>query len=172
MFAGVIFPTAAEGVDPILGVQNGAYFNVRSPLSERYIDEYQNVNGVAVATGKSYPTANYVSDGLNTCAKFVETIAELVAIQNPREGQVVFVKGYHAPDLFIELKPYKGGGNFVWSATSMATPDNGIVFAVSGITTGRWIRLNKNQITPELFGSKGNGSYDDRPAFQAAAIIP
>ena len=168
VFAGVIFPTAAEGVDPILGVQNGAYFNVRSPLSEHYINEYQNVNGVAVATGKSYPTANYVSDGLNTCAKFVETIAELVAIQNPREGQVVFVKGYHAPDLFIELKPYKGGGNFVWSATSTATPDNGIVFAVSGITTGRWIRLNKNQITPELFGSKGNGSYDDRPAFQSA----
>lgn len=60
VFAGVVFPTAAEGVDPILGVKNGAYFNVRSPLSEHYIDEYQNVNGVAVATGKSYPTSDYV----------------------------------------------------------------------------------------------------------------
>lgn len=60
VFAGVVFPTAAEGVDPVLGVQNGAYFNVRSPLSEHYIDEYQNVNGVAVATGKSYPTSDYV----------------------------------------------------------------------------------------------------------------
>ena len=62
MFAGVVFPTAAEGVDPVLGVQNGAYFNVRSPLSKHYIDEYQNVNGVAVATGKSYPTSDYVQD--------------------------------------------------------------------------------------------------------------
>lgn len=62
VFAGVVFPTAAEGVDPVLGVQNGAYFNVRSPLSEHYIDEYQNVNGVAVATGKSYPTSGYVQD--------------------------------------------------------------------------------------------------------------
>ena len=62
VFAGVVFPTAAEGVDPVLGVQNGAYFNVRSPLSEHYIDEYQNVNGVAVATGKSYPTSDYVQD--------------------------------------------------------------------------------------------------------------
>ena len=60
VFAGVVFPTAAEGVDPVLGVQNGAYFNVRSPLSEHYIDEYQNVNGAAVATGKSYPTSDYV----------------------------------------------------------------------------------------------------------------
>ena len=62
VFAGVVFPTAAEGVDPILGVNNGAYFNVRSPLSEHYIDEYQNVNGVAVATGKSYPTSDHVQN--------------------------------------------------------------------------------------------------------------
>ncbi len=60
VFAGVVFPTAAEGVDPVLGVQNGAYFNVRSPLSEHYIDEYQNVNDLPVATGKSYPTSDYV----------------------------------------------------------------------------------------------------------------
>ena len=62
VFAGVVFPTASEGVDPILGVKNGSYFNVRSPLSEHYIDEYQNVNGVAVATGKSYPTSEHLQN--------------------------------------------------------------------------------------------------------------
>ena len=72
VFAGVIFPTTAEGVDPILGVQNGAYFNVRSPLSEHYIDEYQNVNGVAVATGKSYPTsAHFQNISEHTALPFV-----------------------------------------------------------------------------------------------------
>ena len=73
VFAGVVFPTASEGVDPILGVPNGAYFNVRSPLSEHYIDEYQNVNGVAVATGKSYPTSDHFQNiSEHTALPFVD----------------------------------------------------------------------------------------------------
>ena len=73
VFAGVIFPTTAEGVDPILGVKNGAYFNVRSPLSEHYIDEYRNVNGVAVATGKSYPTSDHFQNiSEHTALPFVD----------------------------------------------------------------------------------------------------
>ena len=74
VFAGVVFPTTAEGVDPVLGVQNGAYFNVRSPLSEHYIDEYQNINGVAVATGKSYPTSDHFQNiSEHTALPFVDS---------------------------------------------------------------------------------------------------
>lgn len=132
VFAGVVFPTAAEGVDPILGVQNGAYFNVRSPLSEHYIDEYQNVNGVAVATGKSYPTSDYVQDiSEHTALPFVlETVYKLnqrVALDNgdivkstvdgnandPNVDMTGWVKVSNNIvqfNSYAELRNYKGGG--------------------------------------------------------------
>ena len=53
---GRIYMTPADGVDPKIGVPAGYYFNVRSPSDDSYVDEYQNVNGVAVATGKIYPS--------------------------------------------------------------------------------------------------------------------
>ena len=53
---GRIYMTPADGVDSKIGVPAGYYFNVRSPLDDSYVDEYQNVNGVAVATGKGYPS--------------------------------------------------------------------------------------------------------------------
>lgn len=53
---GRIYMTPADGVSPEIGVPAGYYFNVRSPSDDSYVDEYQNVNGVAVATGKSYPS--------------------------------------------------------------------------------------------------------------------
>ena len=51
-----VFETPEAGVDPTTGVEDGEYFNVRSPSSDSYIDEYQNIGGAAVATGKSYPS--------------------------------------------------------------------------------------------------------------------
>lgn len=52
-----VFETPEAGVDPVTGVTDGAYFNVRSSSDESYVDEYQNVDGSAVATGKSYPSS-------------------------------------------------------------------------------------------------------------------
>lgn len=51
------YNSAADGVDPVTGVADGAYFNVRSSSDESYVDEYQNVGGSAVATGKRYLSA-------------------------------------------------------------------------------------------------------------------
>lgn len=59
-FSGRIYPTPSAGVDPVTGVPNGAYFNVRSTSNDNFIDEYRNVGGVATSTGKSYPTSQYV----------------------------------------------------------------------------------------------------------------
>lgn len=53
---GKVYSTPEAGVDPVTGVADGAYFNVRSSSDESYVDEYQNVGGSAVATGKSYPS--------------------------------------------------------------------------------------------------------------------
>jgi len=52
--------TKEAGVDPITGVSDGAYFNVRSADDSTVATEYQNVGGSAVATGKSYPSGSYV----------------------------------------------------------------------------------------------------------------
>lgn len=52
-----LFDTPAAGVHPVTGVPVGSYFNVRSPNTESYADEYQNVGGVATPTGKRYLSA-------------------------------------------------------------------------------------------------------------------
>lgn len=54
------FTSVELGVDPVTGVADGAYFNVRSEGGDTVAIEYQNVGGVATATGKSYPSGNYV----------------------------------------------------------------------------------------------------------------
>lgn len=57
---GKVYDTPEAGVNPVTGVQNGEYYNVRSSSDDSYIDEYQNIGGSAVATGKSYPSGSYV----------------------------------------------------------------------------------------------------------------
>lgn len=54
---GNVYNTPEAGVDPVSGVADGAYFNVRSSNNESYVDEYQNVGGVPTPTGKSYPSS-------------------------------------------------------------------------------------------------------------------
>lgn len=56
------YNSAADGVDPVTGVANGAYYNVRSSSDESYVDEYQNVVGVPTPTGKSYPSGAAVNE--------------------------------------------------------------------------------------------------------------
>lgn len=76
----------------------------------------------------------------------LESIADLLIIQTPFDGQTVHVKSYLAGNNV-------GGGAFVWNSTSTAT-DNGVtVFAVTGITTGRWIRPGDEIITPYHAGA-------------------
>lgn len=57
-----VFKTPEAGVDPVTGVADGAYFNVRSSSDESYVDEYQNIGGVPTPTGKTYPSAAALSE--------------------------------------------------------------------------------------------------------------
>lgn len=61
-FSGRIYPTPSAGVDPVTGVPNGAYFNVRSTDDDNFIDEYQNIGGVPTPSGKSYPSASAIAN--------------------------------------------------------------------------------------------------------------
>ena len=71
---------------------------MRSPSDDSYVDEYQNVNGVAVATSKSYPSGELtqsMSEQIDRTAYFYRTITEMAADKSLTDGKVVATKGYH-----------------------------------------------------------------------------
>ena len=127
-FAGRIFQTPAAGVDPITGVPNGYFYNVRSPSNDAYIDEYQNVDGVPTATGKSYPSATAhiettrVDDGSETqkvindkSVRVFESIADLLSYTSRGNGQTVFVKS-------------NDGGHFTYQSAKSNINDGVIIY--------------------------------------------
>lgn len=61
----VTIPTynnATDGVNPVTGVANGAYFNVRSTEDDGFLVEYQNIGGVPTPSGKSYPSSSALNN--------------------------------------------------------------------------------------------------------------
>lgn len=86
----------------------------------------------------------------------VESIADLIAIQNPKDGQVKCVKSYHTG-------VNKGGGYFVYESAKSTVNDGGIV--ING-----WVRQGFDALDPYMFGAYGdwnaytqNGADDTVP---------
>lgn len=90
----------------------------------------------------------------------VGTIADLRALSlTLSTGDMVKVLGYYtAGDL--------GGGDFIYNSTSSATEDNGAVIDPTTLA-GRFLRIVPTLVTPQLWGAKADGSYDDAAAIQA-----
>ena len=112
---------------------------------------------VAAGAGVNGWDANLVAYGETTQKQIndgLESIATMLAIKNPRNGQRVYVKSYHAG-------LSKGGGFFVYDSTKASTNDNGLV--ISG-----WVRQDVKEIAPELFGAKGDNYSNDTVAVQGA----
>lgn len=96
------------------------------------------------------------SDGLNQqqINDGLPTIAELASIENPRNGQRVYVKSYHAG-------LNKGGGTFIYNSSKASQNDSGSV--ING-----WVRQFESIVTPFMFGAKADGSTDDTLALTRA----
>jgi len=61
------------------------------------------------------------------------SVTELIAQEGSEDGQIAYLKGYYAVG-------DGGGGPMYWDATSTETADDGMIFQVTGVTTGRWKR--------------------------------
>ncbi len=75
---GRVFTSPAAGVDPLTGVPDGSFFSVRSLSSNSYLDEFQNVGGIPVPTGKFYPTADGLEQSFIDLATSMAQIATAV----------------------------------------------------------------------------------------------
>lgn len=83
----------------------------------------------------------------------VESIADLIAIQNPKDGQVVHTKSYHEGI-------NKGGTSYYYDSTK-STINNG------GSIINGWVAIGEiNSVTQ--WGAKGDGASNDSVAFQNA----
>ena len=91
----------------------------------------------------------------------VESIADLIYIQNPKNGSRVYVKGYRAPTLFVEANPFKGGGAFIFDSSKSSVNDGGVV--ING-----WVRQIEDRVTPCMFGAYADDSTNDVPYIQSA----
>lgn len=133
------FNTTEAGIDPVTGVADGAYFNVRSSNDESYIDEYQNVGGVATPTGKSCPSGSYV-----------ETIADYTALP--------FKQG---KNYALYERVQLNNGDIVKSSVDGNTNDPNVDM------TG-WINENGNFVDASIFGIKSSRTEDQTDKFKKA----
>jgi len=95
------------------------------------------------------------------------SVAHMLTTEGLFDGQTVPLLGYYAVG-------DGGQGEIYWDATSTETADDGMIFQVTGVTTGRWKRPDKSYLgmIPEQFGTKGDGDgagggTDDTAALQS-----
>jgi len=63
-----------------------------------------------------------------------------LALQKGTEGATVYVS-------YATTAGDRGGGNYRWSDSAVNTPDGINYVQVTGVTTGRWVRMRNNNYT-------------------------
>jgi hypothetical protein len=105
------------------------------------------VAGGTPGTWTSFAAANYVNS--------------VASLQDGNDdGDVVVLLGYYTPG-------DGGSGLLRWNASSTDTANNGTIFAIAGVSTGRWMRIYDDGVNVRWFGAKGDGVVNDSPAIQA-----
>lgn len=77
------------------------------------------------------------------------SIADMLAVRNPKNGARFAVTGYHSDSLL-------GGGDFLYVENSILIADNGVVFDCPD--GGKWVRLHKGFVCFYDYGAKSDGT--------------
>ena len=100
------------------------------------------------------------ADGVKLVGGALRKVADVDALraeQGTRDGEQVWLEAYGTG-----FANGGGGGPLFWDAASVATDDGWRVFAVSGVTTGRWVRPVTGEIDVAWFGLPKSGfCYDE-----------
>jgi Tail spike TSP1/Gp66 receptor binding N-terminal domain len=89
----------------------------------------------------------------------IESFTGLRASLARYDGDLRTLIGYRAGSV-------KGAGQFKWVAASTIPDDGGSRAAVSGVPTGRWVRIVSGPYTPEMYGADGTKSNDPDAIFR------
>lgn len=106
-------------------------------------------------------TAGKGADLVAGAFRHVPTVSALKSRAGRTDNEVVYLDGYRStsPD---------GEGPVRWNASSTETADDGYVFAVAGVTTGRWVRVLRHRfvLSASDYGIIGDANYRDAVAHQ------
>lgn len=125
---GATLPQLKEYIDNLLGIKNPILL---SGITSRLIVDHETGETVKQHVDKSITT--------------VESIEALLELKNPKDGQSVYVKSYHAG---LGL----GGGTFIYKVSKATTNDAVTIF-------NGWERVHNGQLDVVDGGAKPNVNY-------------
>ena len=159
--------TAPNAMGAHLDMNSNRIINLASPASStdaaRWLD-------VASAVGLSTAVPNQTGNGGRVLATdgsaltwrnallAVDNIASMRALTGLIDGTYIYCGGYY-------VKGDLGGGTFIYNSASAATQDNGAVITPTTLP-GRFLRMMDGDITPHIWGAKGDATTNDQTAFE------
>lgn len=117
--------------------------------------QWSDLNYTGILSGKGIKASDVVDESGLSQQEWnsgVESIADLISIQNPKDGGRVYVKSYYV-GLGI------GGGAFVYNSAKSLINDGVLCF-------NGWVRQINDFITPEMAGARGDKVNNDRLPWQ------
>lgn len=120
-------------------------------------DDLSSSSGASLVGYSNTNLGALLLSGIN---RVVDSIVALRALDKTKFTRV-FVSGYY-------LAGDGGGGNYWYDPSDTSSVDNAgtVIVASDG---GRWKLVLQKRVSVKQFGAKGDGVFNDRPAFSAAA---
>ena len=140
-----------------MGVERRTLFGIEHDADAIILrDELANLSNLAKGAGL-----------VGRATRQINTMAELMTVPGRYDNDRIYLIAYRDGWAALANPGYKGEGGFIWDADSTATANPGTIIAVTGVTTGRWLREIDGELFPEMFGAYLDGITDSRVAIQA-----